>query len=201
MLDKSVEYKRIIMRLDYCKNHVQDTITLPEGYFFQMYEEGLEREWAKTEVQVLEFDTEEKALSYFKKDMLPYQEQLKKRMVFVINKDNVVVANACAWYINYNGRHQAQVHYVAVRPKYQGLGLGKAVFRKVLSLFSIYEPGEDIYLHTQTWSHVAIRMYLNLGFRFIKDDSLGYHEKDYEEATQVLETIYDKKTMKLVREN
>lgn len=199
MLDKSVAYKRIIMKLDYEKNYYDEENTLPEGYFFQLYEEGLEEAWAKTETEVLEFETKEKALLYFKKDLIPYKEQLKKRMVFVMNKDNVAVANACAWYINYKGRHQAHVHYVAVRPQYQGLGLGKAVFRKVLSLFSIYEPGEDIYLHTQTWSHVAIRMYLKLGFYFIKDDSLGYHEKDYEDAVQILETIYDDHTMRLVR--
>lgn len=201
MLDKSVAYKRIIMKLDYQKNHFSKENTLPKGYFFRMYEDGMEKEWAKTETEVLEFESEEKALSYFKKDLLPFKEQLKKRMVFVMNEENIAVANACAWYIDYKGIHQAQVHYVAVRPQYQGLGLGKAVFMKALSLFPMYEPGEDIYLHTQTWSHVAIRMYLNMGFRLIKDDLLGYHDEDYQQAVKILESIYDEQTMRLVRGN
>ncbi|MBA4688080.1 MAG: GNAT family N-acetyltransferase [Candidatus Galacturonibacter soehngenii] len=198
MLDKSIPYKRIIMKLDYEKNLSYDKNTLPQGYFFKMYEEGLEKEWAKTETKVLEFENEEKALSYFKKDLIPYKEQLKKRMVFVMKEDNIAVANACAWYINYKGMHQAQVHYVAVRPEYQGLGIGKAVFKEALSLFPIYEPGEDIYLHTQTWSYKAIKMYLKMGFQLIKDDSLGYHDKDYQEAVKILESILDESTMKLL---
>lgn len=48
MLDKSIPYKRIIMKLDYEKNLSYDKNTLPQGYFFKMYEEGLEKEWAKT---------------------------------------------------------------------------------------------------------------------------------------------------------
>ncbi|WP_099466525.1 GNAT family N-acetyltransferase [Konateibacter massiliensis] len=196
MLDKAVPYKRIIMKLDYEKNHSTANIILPEGYSFQMYEEGMEEEWAETEAEVLEFDTKEKALAYFKKNLLPYKENLKKRMIFVVNKEGTAVANACAWYADYKGKHQAHVHYVAVRPDYQGLGIGKAVFQKILTLFPVYEPNEDIYLHTQTWSHVAIRMYLTMGFRLIKDEFIGYHQKDYEEAVRTLEKIYDRETIK-----
>lgn len=201
MLDKSIPYKRIIMKLNNNKNNLSDNIVLPEGYFFRMYEPGYEKYWAETETEVLEYESKEAALAYFKKELLPYQAQLKNRMVFIFNEEGIAVANACAWYINYKGKHQAQVHYVGVRPKYQGIGLGKAIFAKILTLFDKYEKGEDIYLHTQTWSHVAIRMYLNSGFVFIKDDSLGYHDKNYEEAVEILETIYDEATMKQIRGN
>jgi GNAT superfamily N-acetyltransferase len=201
MLDKSIPYKRIIMKLDKSKNDFNDNIVLPEGYFFRMYEPGYEEYWAETEAEVLEYKSKKEALAYFKKELLPYQKQLKRRMVFIFNEEGVAVANACAWYINYKGRHQAQVHYVGVRPKYQGLGLGRAIFTKILTLFSQYEKGQDIYLHTQTWSHVAIRMYLKMGFVLIKDDSLGYHDKNFEEAVAVLGTIYDEYTMKQIRGN
>lgn len=199
MLDKSVPYKRIIMQLDHKNNKINEEIHLPEGYSFRMYEPGMEEDWAITEVEVLEFDNREKALAYFRTDLIPYQEQLKKRMVFIVNQEGIPVANACAWYVNYKGRHQAQVHYVAVRPKYQGMGLGKAVFMKVLSVFTKVEPDEDIYLHTQTWSHKAIRMYLKMGFRLITDDRIGYHDYHYEEAVKVLETVYDEQIMNLVK--
>lgn len=201
MLDKSVPYKRVIMKLNYSNNNFSKDINLPEGYTFKMYEPGFENYWAETETEVLEYKMKEEAIEYFKKELIPYQEQLKKRMVFIMNQEGVAVANACAWYINYKGRHQAHVHFVAVRPDYQGRGLGKAIFAKILTIFSIYEAGEDIYLHTQTWSHVAIRMYLKMGFKLIKDDSLGYHDKNYEEAVEVLDGIYDEGTMKLIRGN
>lgn len=200
MLDKSVEYKRIIMKLDHNKNKQLEKPMLPEGYTFQMYKEGMEVEWATTETEVLEFETRNKALIYFEENLKPYKEQLKDRMVFIINSEGNAVANACAWYLDYKQRHQAQVHYVAVRPNYQGLGLGKAILLKILSLFPIYEPCEDIYLHTQTWSHRAVHMYLKKGFRLVTDEFLGYEESDYEKAVQILEHVYDKETMRLVRE-
>lgn len=200
MLDKSVEYKRIIMKLDHNKNKQLEEPMLPEGYTFQMYKEGMEVEWATTETEVLEFETRNKALIYFEENLKPYKEQLKDRMVFIINSEGNAVANACAWYLDYKQRHQAQVHYVAVRPNYQGLGLGKAILLKILSLFPIYEPCEDIYLHTQTWSHRAVHMYLKKGFRLVTDEFLGYEESDYEKAVQILEHVYDKETMRLVRE-
>ncbi len=201
MLDKSVPYKRIIMKLDHSNNNFTDNIALPEGYSFKMYESGFEYNWAQTESEVLEFETKEKALEYFENELSSQQEQLKERMVFIVNRKGVPVANACAWYINYQGKHQAHVHYVAVSPKYQKLGLGKAIFTKVLTIFSACEAGEDIYLHTQTWSHVAIRMYLHMGFKLIKDDSLGYYDSHLQEAIKVLEMIYDEETMRLIRGN
>ncbi|MFA9376312.1 MAG: GNAT family N-acetyltransferase [Lachnotalea sp.] len=201
MLDKSIPYKRIIMKLDSKKNKFNQDIKLPRGYFFQMYEPGLELDWAETEAEVLEYETKEKALAYFKKELIPYQDELEKRMVFIRNHDGVIVANACAWYINYKGLHQAQVHFVAVKPDYQGIGLGKAIFTKILTLFQIYEAGHDVYLHTQTWSHIAIQMYLDMGFEIIKDESLGYRETDLEEAIAVLNLVYDETTMERIRGN
>lgn len=203
MLDKSVPYKHVIMKMDNEKNNFDDLISLPDGFSFSFYKDGFERNWAKTEHQVLEFDTELLAYEYFAKNMLPFKEELKKRMIFILNNYKEPIANACAWYVDLLDEtckgepskliRQAQVHYLAVQPEYQGLGLGNALIKKTLSLFKIYEPGKDIYLHTQTWSHRAIRMYLKIGFELIKDDSLGYTKKEYNEAVKILEQIYSTK--------
>jgi len=201
MLDKSVPYKRIIMRLDYNKNNFKGEVVLPKGYSFKMYEPGMEVNWAETETEVLEYNTKEVALSYFQKELIPYQELLRERMVFILSPEGNPVANACAWYVNYKGKHQAHVHFVGVRPEYQGIGLGKAIFLKILSIFPEVEPGEDIYLHTQTWSHKAVRMYLNMGFKLIKDETIGYYDKNRDEAIEVLDQIYDEETMRQIRGN
>lgn len=200
MLDKSVPYKHVIMKMDNEKNNFDGLISLPEGFSFSFYKEGFERNWARTEHLVLEFDTELLAYEYFAQNLLPFKEQLKNRMIFILNKYKEPIANACAWYVDFNNEaggdepiqiiHQAQVHYVAVQPKYQGLGLGSALIKKTLSLFKIYEPGQDIFLHTQTWSHRAIKMYLNIGFELVKDEAVGYSDKQYREAVKILEYIY-----------
>ncbi len=189
LLDKSVKYKPIIMCLKKEKYKPRRIILLPRGYKFKFYEKGDEKYWAEIEYSVGEFDSYEAALEYFQKDMKPYEEELMKRMVFIVNKDKIPVANACCWYKDIKGVHQAHVHYVAVRPEHQNKGLGKAVFLKMLSLFEAYEPNQDIYLHTQTWSHKAIRMYLKYGFEMVTDELANYHEKQREEAIQVLKEI------------
>lgn len=189
LLDKTVEYKQIIMRLKYEKNNAFTDIVLPHGYKFKFYAAGDEKQWAKTLMQVLEFPTCEKALEYFNTELLSYADCLSERMVFIENENHELVANACAWYKDFKGVHQAHVHYVAVRPEFQNMGLGKAVFLKTMSLFPKYEPGEDIYLHTQTWSHKAIGMYLRYGFEIITDDLANYHEKQLADALEVLQTL------------
>jgi len=115
-------------------------------------------------------------------------------MVFITNVDHIPVANAAAWWHDEKNSHQACLHWVAVRPEYQGLGLGRAVVVNALSLFAQYEPQKDIYLHTQTWSHVAVRLYLNLGFQLCRKDTLGSMPNDYESALNVLKNVLDDDT-------
>jgi len=167
---------------------------LPAGFSYRNYQEGDEKYWTETETAVLEFSSTQKASVYFQKDFLPYESELKNRMVFITNEDGVPVANAAAWWHDEHDSHQACLHWVAVRPEYQGLGLGRAVVMKALSLFAKYEPQKDIYLHTQTWSHVAVRLYMNLGFQLCRKDTLGSKPNDYDSALEVLKNVLDEET-------
>ncbi|HHW31842.1 MAG TPA: GNAT family N-acetyltransferase [Clostridiaceae bacterium] len=200
MLDKSIPYKHVIMRLN--RNTYFDEPSLPEGFHFRFFQKGDEYHWARIETSVLEFDNEEKALAYFSRDYLYRLPELEKRCVFVINREGLPVATATAWYANSRLGYQASLHWVGVCPEYQGKGLGKAVVKKVLSLFASWEPEERIWLHTQTWSHVAIRMYHSLGFNILKTESTAVEiggenpgpvisKNDYEEAMQILKDIYE----------
>ena len=198
MLDKSIEYKHIIMKLPIGEYKPLEAI-LPKGYRFKFYESGDRNSWAEVETSVLEFDSEEKALEYFDREFLPYEDELYKRMIFIINPDGEAVATATAWYKNAErkGRY-AKVHWVAVKPEYQGLGLGKAVMRKCLETLSSVGPYTDIYLHAQTWSHKAVRLYHALGFRMVKRASaysklLFDGNNDYRQALKILRTVIDKK--------
>ena len=194
MLDKTIPYKNMIMKLDCGRNSFTDLPELPAGFSYRKYQEGDEKYWTETETAVLEFSSTQQASAYFQKDFLPYESELKNRMVFITNTEGIPVANAAAWWHDKKTSRQACLHWVAVRPEYQGLGLGRAVVVKALSLFSQYEPQKDIYLHTQTWSHVAVRLYMNLGFQLCRNDTLGNKLNDYESALDVLKSVFDEET-------
>jgi len=189
MLDKSLPYHNIIMKCD--KNIIENfnEIELPIGYRYKKYSSGDIEKWAEIEVSVGEFSNKEKAIEYFTKTYLPFEDQLRDRCYFILDKDNNYVATATAWYYNNGVERKAAVNWVAVVPEAQGLGLGKAIVQKILSLFKTYEPNSDVYLHTQTWSHVAIKAYLNMGFYVLKNELLSNYKNDYKESLNILEQV------------
>ncbi len=202
MLDKSIPYKHVIMRLN--NNNYTEEPSLPEGFSFRFFRKGDEHHWARLETSVLEFDNENAAYEYFARDYLIRLDELEKRCVFIVNSNGTSVATAMAWYSNSSLGYQASLHWVSVDPDYQGLGLGKAIVVKVLNLFAEFEPEERIWLHTQTWSSVAIRLYHSLGFNMLKSESTAVEiggdtpgpvisKNDYEEALDVLKDVFDDK--------
>lgn len=169
MLDKSIPYMDIIMSAK--KEALADIelASLPEEFYFRMYKEGDEIGWADLEVSVKEFSSREEALAYFHKVFSPYTDLLSKRMCFIVDQNDRIAATASAWFKEGNGRRFPLVHWVSVSPDVQGRGLGSAIVKYVLSLFQNLEPdGKEVFLHTQTWSHKAIYMYYQYGFRITK---------------------------------
>lgn len=199
MLDKSIPYHDIIMGFQAGTPLPQPV--LPTGYSFRFFREGDERHWARLETKVLEFPNEQEALEYFTRDYLPNLPELKRRLVFVVDTQDLPVATANAWFADTQVGYQASLHWVCVDPDCQGLGLGKAVVLRALQVFEETDPGEDIYLHTQTWSHVAVRMYRKLGFYVVKSQPLGINtngpqgahlcKNEYAEAMEVLKPVLE----------
>lgn len=146
---------------------------------------------------MLEFDEESAALSYFSRDFLPHFDALSKRCVFVENEKGELCATAMAWYAESRLGRQAALNWVSVAPAYQGLGVGKAVVSKAVSLYPSLEPQKDVYLHTQTWSHKAVGLYRRLGFCLCKTETLALMQSggpkiyvnEYEDAMQVLSGV------------
>ena len=169
MLDKTVPYQSIIMVLPADRLQAAAKPCLPTGYAFRFYQPGDEKHWARIETAVLEFDTEAAALDYYSRVFLPDAAELPKRCVFVVDPDGMPVATATAWEDETpeTGR-QRILHWVSVLPDRQGLGLGKAVVQRALQVFAEQERKEDVYLHTQTWSHTAVQLYRKLGFLVMK---------------------------------
>jgi len=204
MLDKSIPYKNIIMKLDgiYTRK-VQDPI-LPIGFTFRFFNDGDELNWARIETSVLEFTTENEACNYFIKNFLIYEEKLKERCIFVVNTDGLPIATSTVWFVDSELGHQATLHWVAVCPEYQKLGIGKAIVQKALFLFDKLETNMDVFLHTQTWSHIAIKVYHHFGFNLMKTqklacllnpaDGIKIYSNDYTEAMEVIKSVIDEKT-------
>jgi GNAT superfamily N-acetyltransferase len=85
------------------------------------------------------------------------------RSFLVTNERGVGVGVISAWYNrNFRGLDYGQVHWVAIRPSYQGKGLGKAALSYTLNQLAQWH--ERAYLGTQSKRIPAIKLYLDFGF-------------------------------------
>ena len=199
MLDTSIEYKNIIMKIEYNEIKNITSPSLPDGFSFRFFEAGDEAHWARIEASVLEFNSVDDAQNYFEMSYLPHKEHLQMRCVFVLNKDRLPIATATSWFADSELGYQACLHWVAVCPEYQGLGIGKAITQQALVNFQKLEPNKPVWLHTQTWSHTAIRLYHHLGFNLMKNEKLAnnntenglteIYPNDFDEARYVLRKV------------
>ncbi len=198
MVDTSIPYKKIIMKLDSSDNIPRPAV-LPENFYFRMYQDGDAAHWARIETSVGEFKKEEDALKYFSEEFLPHAAELKRRCVFICSPEGLPIATGTAWFFCNNSRIFSQLHWIAVSPEYQKKGLGKAAVQKVLAVFREISPDEDVLLRTQTWSHEAVRLYHRLGFRVMREDLFGLYmigstpskSYDADAAMDILRDVYD----------
>lgn len=180
MLDKSIPYKHVFMKASSEAINAAVHLPLPEGYRFKLYEPGDAKHWARIETAVGEFPSEAEAMDYFNKYYLAYPEETEKRCLFVVNPDGLPVATTSAWFTFRQMGDMANVHWVAALPSEQGKSLGQAVVSEVMTMFSRLHPGEEVWLHTQTWSYKAICMYYKLGFRIVSARVLPGEQDPYD---------------------
>lgn len=184
MLDKRVPYYNVIM----CRKEKTPIpkISLPNGFYFEGFSKGDELAWAKIEYSVGEFNSINEALEYFKINYLCFEEEIKRRLIFVGNDQGEKVATFTIWWNYKEGVKIPSVHWVAVKPEFQGLGIGKAVVYKGMENTLMIEGDKDVYIHTQTWSYQAIGIYLTAGFKIMKTATFDKYKNDYLEAILIL---------------
>ena len=190
MLDKSVPHFDVMMARK--QGTPIPEVKLPNGYKFTFFKLGDEKDWAIIETSVLEFPSEIDSLLYFQKQYLPYIGELEKRCIFIENAQGEKVATCTGWW-DYNGvKRHPTVHWCAVKPEYQGLGLGKAIVTKITQLMVDIEGDIDMYLHTQTWSHKAIKLYEMAGYEITDEKNLfRWTNENYDKAMKVLKQVYN----------
>lgn len=199
-LDRSIPFHRVIMRISPERVRSLPFPELPDGYSFRTYRPGDLAVWSTLETSVDEFQAVPDAEKYFAKDFLPEESRLSDRMFFVCDRDGKAVGTGTAWQITSNGTTKPLVHWISVSPEHQGKKLGKSIVLRVLKCFESMDPGEEIYLETQTWSHPAIGLYLKLGFQVMSGSHRFLQDKnECEAAEKTLESVMDRETLRLFR--
>ena len=160
-MDKSIPLVKLIMTRE---NSDFPVYNLPGDYTFCMYQDGMEKDWARIESSVGEFEDDDRALEYFKKEFLGDREALYKRMIFVLDGEATPVGTVTAWYGDLFGDMRSKLHWFAVRPSAQGLGLARPLLTRCMEIFSDIAGDTRAYLGFQTWSYRAARLYAHFGF-------------------------------------
>ena len=184
MLDKSIPHKFILMKRP--RGTPLKPYAPPPGFAFHFYRPGDERDWADIESSVLEFASAEAALDYYGKEFAPHPEELKRRQLFLRDADGRAAATISAWWRTAGDRRIPLIHWVAVKPEYQGRGLGKAAVSEGIRLLAELEGDADMYLQTQTWSWKAVNIYLDAGFEFVRNETPEGFRNEYEEAMAII---------------
>lgn len=144
-------------------------IPLPEGYFYAFYQDGDRDAWIEIEKSAKEFSSYEEGLDAWKRYYEAHESELYNRMVFVVNRLGEKVATATAFY-DVRGIDQSGagwLHWVAVKREEQGKGLSKPLISHVIQVMKQlgYSHGK---VPTQTTTWLAVKVYLDLGFRPIE---------------------------------
>ncbi|MCL2637107.1 MAG: GNAT family N-acetyltransferase [Oscillospiraceae bacterium] len=190
MLDKSVPYVKILMKRR--SGISAPEAILPDGFKFVFFKAGDEKYWAEIETSVAEFDNEQDALEQFREEFLPHLSELEKRCIFIENEKGEKVATGMAWWGNFypQGESFPWLHWIAVKPEAQGLGLGKAISAKATQLLIENSGEKEFYLSTQTWSHKAVGIYEKLGWEVTyKENVRHYSRVNCEKGLKILKRI------------
>jgi GNAT superfamily N-acetyltransferase len=186
MLDKTIPYKNVIMRAD-TYNPDQEN-HLPAGFHLKQFENGDEQQWAEIETSVGEFTSTSEALEYFRKHYMSELSVLRSRCYFALDLFGRHAGTCTAWYDRRGEETVGSLHWLAVKPEFQGQGIAKALLSRTMCLFKTFDS-YPVYLHTQTWSYKAIMLYHSFGFRILKSESFAQYKNDFDEAVPILENV------------
>ena len=89
--------------------------------------------------------------------------QIAERIYFAVGPDGTPIGTIAAWFGVNEWRGWGRIHWLYVRPEWQGKGLGRALL--VFALNRLRELGHTkVYLRTSTGRPGAIRLYESYGF-------------------------------------
>lgn len=169
--DKRIKYYEPLLegRLDNIKEY-----SLPDGYYFEFYKAGDRDTWIEIEKSAKEFSNYDEGLDAWNRYYEGREDELYNRMVFVVTESGEKVATATAFY-DIHGRDKSGtgwLHWVAVKREYQGKGLSKPLVTYVLNVMkALGYTYAKIPTQTNTW--LAVKVYLDLGFKPILKNAVN----------------------------
>lgn len=131
----------------------------PEGFGVRWFQAGDEVIWYDIQEDADQFDIVHSGL--FQQEFGDDTQAHSERMCFVINDQGESIGTTAVWY----GHHadQGRVHWVAIRPGWQGQGLARSMLCTILQRMKQLGYRRSV-LGTQTPRVTAINLYLSLGF-------------------------------------
>ena len=149
---------------------------LPPGYKYVMFTDGDEKYWVDIEMSAGEFLSYEEGISVFNLYYGNYYEELKKLCIFIENDKGEKIATSTAFFLEEPVDDiTGNVHWVSIKPEYQGKHLSKPLICETLKLLRRLGHKKTL-VHTQTHTWLAVKLYLDMGFipYHIKDNYLGW---------------------------
>lgn len=183
MLDRSIPFYNLILR---CDRYPFRPVALPPGCAIVPYEKGLERDWARMECAIGDFETPKEAEGYFLEKYAAGS--APEKLLFLKSERGQTVGACICWEDLRQGKAVHSLHWLVVDEAYQGRGLGRALCTEAMDRFYL-SGGGPVYIHTQPWSWKAILLYTSLGFQLQKTDAFAAYANQYDEAMEALRAV------------
>lgn len=184
---KTLKYYELLMT--YNDTSVAKEYQLPANYHYEFYKPGAEKDWISIHISSGEFTSKKTALKYFHQYYNSFYSELNKRCIFIVNNQGEKIATATVSPLSEEVPYTATVDWLAIKKEYQGKGLAKPLISRTIKLAN--ELGnKNLFLHTQTHTWLAAKLYLDLGFvpyEVTKDNIIGW---------QILKTLTNHPTLK-----
>lgn len=121
------------------------------------------KSWADILTSTGEFTSKNLALERFTQEFTPWLSLVKKRLVFLETEEGDAVGTASAWFGKFNRVDMGRLHWVEIKPEFQGKKLGRPLITQAMTLLKHYH--QTAYLKTQASSGAAIHLYQKLGWQ------------------------------------
>ena len=167
--DRRIPYYKL--RLEQDLDDIKE-IELPPEYHYENYTSGDRDIWIAIEKSAKEFAGWEEGEAAWDRYFAGHEKELENRMFFVSDSSGRKLATATAYYDIHTGDdgETGWLHWVAVHSDAQGQGLSKPLITHVLAHMKKLGYKKAV-IPTQTYTWLACRLYLDLGFVPMKENA------------------------------
>lgn len=182
MLDKSVPYYQVFMT----KNDITkfDKYELPEGFSFTPYKMGMMIDWVRLQMYYEFFKNYGEAITFFKNIYLNQGSMINTRLIFVKDKDNVIIGSGALWVGTHFGAVMHKIQGLAIHPEFRKKGVAEAIISRLYEIAVELECKGGLYTNASTWNYPAVNLLFKMGFSAYMGNRPKNHEVTNEEFNE-----------------